>query len=1080
MPVWIQIDAYDPGAGAAITLRAANMDDPATCMAAGGPWWPVIAKAPVLRYDLFDGSFGGEITAPTTDFAVQIEAWPNFARYAIADARVRVWTDIAAEPIFDGRATAQPKIGSGQAEISIKVDDSWLDKPLLTPYAGTTGVEGPAGLKGQPKPLALGAPRYVAGKLIDSVNNVFQVSAYGAVQGFEAALERLARFGAPVANYPTYAALVAAAIPAGAWATCNAQGLARFGAPTNGQISFLVQGDVAGPDGWARKPGQQIRRLALLSGGAGKIHDASLNALDAARPYNLSIYLDQQTTARQVIQSVAASVNAVAGVSWTGKLFVVPVGLAAATMTLAADGSALPPVRSVEQLEVAAPFSKIAVAAERAWTVHALADIAFADPLVDMGVYNNGSYYRPGNIVQWAGATWRYKSDAAPGSGNPPPTPPTASNTWWTVLAQQGPQGDPGAPGSPGADGQTLYEWIAYSDSANGTVNFTTGLPDGRGYQGRAINKTGAIESANPSDYQWSIYRGPAAFGLVPYNDCVVGQDYIVKVGTNTAWDGSAYSSEGFVGGAFLSQTVTSSTPGTILGLNTDPTSSAGWESIDFGFYVEFGALQRLYAAESGALTLLGNWTVGHKLTIVYDNRSVKYYRDGELLRTASAAGGLRLFLDSSLNVPNSRLSDLKFGASGAAGADGFNTATINIFQRGASAPALPSATTTYDFAAKTLTGLNNGWSTTIPAGSAPLWQSAATAASQSGTDTIAATEWAGAVQIATNGANAASSAPVLLYNRTSSPSAPAVPSSNVSYDFGTAIASGINNGWTQSLPATGGPYRWQINATAVSTTGSDTIAPGEWSAPQIMAQDGSNGIDALSVSIAPSAVPVPCTAGGTPKAALPGAQLRVFKGAADVTGSAGYAVGDVSNLSGVSVSGDGVVSVTGIAGGTSALTGFADIAVTKDGASQVVRLVYNKALDGAAYVDGSVNVGAPASTSLATVATLSLLMGPSGTIEFDTSGGFDTSNGAGTINVAGSVDYSLNGSTWTNASSFVGNASVPGNGDGGDWAVTGTLIGTEIGLSSKQTVMLRVQMRKTNTNDFGSFGGSLHATWRG
>lgn len=445
MPVWVQIDAYDPVAGAAVTLRAGNMDDASVCMTAGGPWWPMIAKAPVLRYDLFDGAFGGEISAPTTAFTLQVEAWPSFGRYALADARVQIWTDIAAAPIFDGRVTAQPKLAGGQAEISIKVDDGWLDKPLLDTYAGTTGLEGPAGLKGQAKPLALGAPRYVSGKLIDSVNNVFQVSAYGAVQGFEAALERLARFGTPLANYATYADLVAASIPAGAWATCNAQGLARFGAPTTGQISFLIWGDSAGPDGWARKPGQLIRRLALSSGGAGKIHDASLNALDAARPYNLSIYLDQQTTARQLIQGIAASVNAVAGVSWTGKLFVVPVGLGAATMTLAADGSALPPVRSVEQMEVAAPFANIAIEAERAWTVHQLADIAFVDPLVDMGVYNNGSYYRPGNIVQWAGATWRYKTGVTAGSGNPPPTPPTASNAWWTVLAQQGAAGTKGA-----------------------------------------------------------------------------------------------------------------------------------------------------------------------------------------------------------------------------------------------------------------------------------------------------------------------------------------------------------------------------------------------------------------------------------------------------------------------------------------------------------------------------------------------------------------------------------------------------------------------------------------------------------
>jgi hypothetical protein len=441
MTMWAQIDAYDPVAAAPMVLRAASVDDPAVCMAAGGPWWPMLAKLPVLRYDLFDGAFGSEISAPTGTIELQAEAWPNLGRYALADARVQLWTDLGGDPIFDGRATAQPQLVDGRAQLGIRVDDGWLDKPLLATYAGTTGVEGQASLKGQPKPLALGAPRYVAGKLIDSVNNVFQVSAYGAVQAFEAALERLARFEGALADYPDYAALVAAVVPAGTWATCKAQGLARFGAPPNGQVSFLMQGDAAGPNGWARKPGQLIRRLALLSGGAGKIDDASLDALDAARPYNLSLYLDQQTTARQLIQAIAASVNAVAGVSWAGKLFVAPVGLGAASLTLAADGSALPPVCSVEQMEISAPFSKVAIAAARAWTVHALADIAFADPLIDMGPYDPAVTYRAGNIVQFEGSSYRY-SNATPSAGNSPP-----NTVYWAVLAAQGTPGQPGPPG---------------------------------------------------------------------------------------------------------------------------------------------------------------------------------------------------------------------------------------------------------------------------------------------------------------------------------------------------------------------------------------------------------------------------------------------------------------------------------------------------------------------------------------------------------------------------------------------------------------------------------------------------------
>ena len=433
----LQIDAWDPVAGATVTQYASSHDDADVCHSNGQTWWPMLGKLPVLRYDLFDGSFEGQITAPSSNLSMQTEAWPNFPRYSFPDARIRMWTGYPDSLggswtlRFDGRISEQPKIANGVADLSFAVDDKWLDGPLLETYAGTTGAEGPAEMKGQVKPLALGTPRYVPGKLIDSVNSVFQVSAYGGVQEFEVAFDKLIRFPAPIADYPTYAALVAATIPAGQWATAKAVGMARLGAPPLGLVCFHIKGDIGGPSGWARAPGQLIRRLALLSGGAGKIHDASLNALDALRPCNLCLYLDQQTTARQLIQTIAASVNAVAGVSWTGKLFLVPVGLGAPTVTLAADGSALPAVATVEQIAIAAPWRKIAISAERTWAVHATSDIAFTAPVLELGPFDIGKTYREGNIVEALDKSrWLYIS-TTPSAGHDPLTSPS----YWFRLS---------------------------------------------------------------------------------------------------------------------------------------------------------------------------------------------------------------------------------------------------------------------------------------------------------------------------------------------------------------------------------------------------------------------------------------------------------------------------------------------------------------------------------------------------------------------------------------------------------------------------------------------------------------------
>lgn len=519
MAVQCQIDAWDPVAGAAVTLRAGSLDTPSVCHSDSNTWWPVLAKLPTLRYDLFDGSFESQISAPSSTLTLRTEPWPNFGRYSLPDARLQLWTGGPDDPggvwtlRFDGRATAQPKVSDGAAEIDFAVDDKWLDTALLTTYAGTTGAEGPVDLKGQVKPLAIGAPRYVPGKLIDSVNSVFQVSSYGGVQEFEVAFDKLIRFPAPLADYPTYAALVAAAIPAGQWATAKAVGMARFGAPPVGLVSFNIKGDVGGPDGWARKPGELIRRLALLSGGAGKIDDASLDALDAARPYDLSIYLEQQTTARQLIQDIAASVNAVAGMSWIGKLFVVPIDPPApgAATKLAADGSSLPATSAVEQIGMSAPWRKLAIGAQRAWAVHALNDIAFTAPLVPLGLYDPTTTYREGNIVSTGdGSTFLYIS-TTPTAGNAPPAPTSppaapASNTWWfqqspplvSLTARLSNESHVvtadslGVVASYSGAGGTMQ---IFDGAANVTASFTLSTASGGNPQGLAVSYAGAAYS---------------------------------------------------------------------------------------------------------------------------------------------------------------------------------------------------------------------------------------------------------------------------------------------------------------------------------------------------------------------------------------------------------------------------------------------------------------------------------------------------------------------------------------------------------------------------------------------------------
>lgn len=185
----------------------------------------------------------------------------------------------------------------------------------------------------------------------------------------------------------------------------------------------------------------------------------------------------------------------------------------------------------------------------------------------------------------------------------------------------------------------------------------------------------------------------------------------------------------------------------------------------------------------------------------------------------------------------------------GAAGSAGLTTATVYIYKRSTTAPALPTVTTTYTFNSAVLTGLDNGWVTSVPTGTDDLYVSAASA-SGTVTDAIGANEWATPVVLAKNGtdgadgnpgANGINTATITLYQTTATATPPSLPNANITYTFATGVTAGVTNGWVRSLPTTGA-YRWITTATALGTGLTDIITTSEWAAVSLLAQDGVNG----------------------------------------------------------------------------------------------------------------------------------------------------------------------------------------------------------------------------------------------
>lgn len=187
----------------------------------------------------------------------------------------------------------------------------------------------------------------------------------------------------------------------------------------------------------------------------------------------------------------------------------------------------------------------------------------------------------------------------------------------------------------------------------------------------------------------------------------------------------------------------------------------------------------------------------------------------------------------------------------GGGGGSSLSNAQVYAYQRSISPPVGTPGAVVYDFATAAITTptgnvLANGWTKAIPAGTSPLYVTVASASSTTTGDTINANEWSSPVILSENGANGSNGlnvATIYLYRRSFVNSAPALPSSNVTWQFTPPVASGITNGWTQTVPASSGEkYLFVTTATAVSNTTTDTIAPSEWAAAQVLAADGSNG----------------------------------------------------------------------------------------------------------------------------------------------------------------------------------------------------------------------------------------------
>ena len=511
----VKISPLNPATSTRVDLFVSSVNDrtiaPKVNGLGGNTWTPALKAAPLLTMNLWNGDFQQPVTPGAALVPLKMEAIkrtdPHVDTYFWVGAPVEIYAE---EPgtswpwpvLFKGTVETFTRTGQDLG-LTASVGSSEHDKDVLTAtYAGTSGAEGGADLKNKLKPLVIGWAKNVEPVLVDTVNNVHQLSGYGPIEEVTTLFERGSAFSTSIGDYATYAALVAATIPPGRWGTCLAQGMIRLGAPAYGVITADVKGHRVGST-TPRLTGAVIGALATIAGvSAGVINAASLAAMDIAAPYPVNLVLRDQVSWLETAQRLALACNHQAGLSLTGSFFVAGVGLVGTeVMTLDAQGKALPQVSSSDELEVSVPYYKTIMGANRSWRVHTADEIAFNATLVDKGSYSAEETYREGNYVTMPDASqWLYVAPT-PSSGNAPPSWPTTSNLWWENM---NPPID-GVPGPPGNNSATVFLYQRTSTnvapakpSTDSTYTFV-----GAALTGHNNGWTQTVPAASGGPYLW-------------------------------------------------------------------------------------------------------------------------------------------------------------------------------------------------------------------------------------------------------------------------------------------------------------------------------------------------------------------------------------------------------------------------------------------------------------------------------------------------------------------------------------------------------------------------------------------------
>jgi hypothetical protein len=286
------------------------------------PFNGTLDKAMTFKRSIVDGSGFGRVASGFGEIEINNAGgeYDALAAAPLSGARALVklaWRDISydrAIVLYVGQVESA-EIDDEIVRLRVEDDNKRLEVPVQPSlYGGAGGVDGDANVKGKRKPLCLGAPPNVTLQLIVASVLIYQIHD-GRITSVSAVYDRgvaLAANGTP--DYADYAALAAATITPGRYATCLALGLIRLGSKPDGEVTATAQGAVsnglvAGSStvGTALTDTASLVHYLITISTANIIVDTgSVLTVKAAQPAPIGYFVgpDDNKTLRQVIDEL--------------------------------------------------------------------------------------------------------------------------------------------------------------------------------------------------------------------------------------------------------------------------------------------------------------------------------------------------------------------------------------------------------------------------------------------------------------------------------------------------------------------------------------------------------------------------------------------------------------------------------------------------------------------------------------------------------------------------------------------------------------------------------------------------------